>query len=251
MHILNELSPIAKQPFWQQSSQMHQIGLQKQSIEKDQQKFQKTVQATQENKAHDQLAKEQNTKPQPFQGMYDVLKNVYGQKNGINSPADLKQKLQSLADKFISFKVDRSTQTFESKLHQFKMEISREAYSKYEATQTSRISNISTLEPTKISGEVKTAEPAQSRKTTNESTTMPTSSTTPTDSGSTPTSSTPTESESMPVTEESESMPVTEESEPTTSTSSTDSTSSSSTTTNSSTSTTTKSSTVNLGVVSI
>ncbi|MCP8617891.1 hypothetical protein [Salirhabdus salicampi] len=66
-----------------------------------------------------------------LQSMQNVLNNYYSMKSGFNSSGDLKKQLNQLAEKSISYRVDKHSEKFESKVHNFKMEISREAHEAY------------------------------------------------------------------------------------------------------------------------
>jgi hypothetical protein len=102
--------------------------------------------------------------------MKDVLRSYYSFKSGGNGNfEELKANLQNLAKKLVSYRVDKHQQTWESKLHSFRMDISRESYEKYNAKQDTHSESVVYNQ---TGPEInKTSQNNSSTESTNESTT--------------------------------------------------------------------------------
>ncbi|MCF6138317.1 hypothetical protein [Pseudalkalibacillus berkeleyi] len=86
---------------------------------------------------------------QSFTDMKNVLNAYYSHQNGGNASfEDLKSNLQNLASKLVSYRVNKFEQSWESKLHAFRMDISKEAYDRFNANKaTLHSSGVSQVTP--------------------------------------------------------------------------------------------------------
>lgn len=81
---------------------------------------------------------------QSFTEMKNLLNSYYSLQNGGNiSFDDVKSNLQNLANNLIGYRVDKYHQTWESTLHAFRMEISKEAYDKFNESKSTSEDNSS------------------------------------------------------------------------------------------------------------